>query len=158
MLYNYFETPLGVVYVATNGTHITHMRFKGQRYFEAVPKGWKKGDHKLFDEVKKQVLEYFAGRRKTFELPLAPQGTEFQKGVWGIVQNIPYGELKTYADVAKKTGNVKAVRAVGTAIGRNPLCVVVPCHRVVSSSGTLAGYAGGLKRKQHMLALEGSVQ
>ena len=158
MLYTTFTTPLGTVFVATDGTCITDMRFKGQRYFEAVPKGWKKGDHKLFPKAKKQVLEYFAGRRKKFDLPLAPVGTEFQKGVWGIVQKIPYGELATYADVARKTGNKKAVRAVGTAIGRNPLCVVVPCHRVVSSSGTLAGYAGGLKRKQHMLALEGSVQ
>lgn len=158
MLYTTFTTPLGTVFVATNGTHITHMRFKGQRYFESLPQGWKKGEHKLFAKAKKQVLEYFTGSRKKFDLPLAPMGTEFQKGVWGIVQNIPYGERKTYADVAKKTGNIKAVRAVGTAIGRNPLCVVVPCHRVVSSSGALSGYAGGLKRKQRMLALEESVQ
>jgi len=158
MLYTTFTTPLGTVFVATNGTHITDMRFKGQRYFASIPKEWKRGEHKLFAKAKKQVLEYFAGRRTAFDLPLAPKGTEFQKGVWGIVQNIPYGEIKTYADVAEKTGNKKAVRAVGTAIGRNPLCVVVPCHRVVSSSGTLAGYAGGLVRKKRMLALEGSVQ
>lgn len=158
MLYDTFATPLGAVVVATDGTHITHMRFKGQRYFESVPRDWKRGEHKIFKKAKKQVAEYFAGRRKIFDLPLAPQGTEFQKGVWGIVQNIPYGELKTYADVAAKTGNKKAVRAVGTAIGRNPLCVVVPCHRVVSSKGTLAGYAGGLARKKRMLALEGCMQ
>jgi len=133
------------------------MRFKGQRYFASVPKDWKKSEHPLLAKAKKQIEEYFAGRRKVFNLPLAAHGTEFQKGVWGIVQNIPYGELATYAAIAEKTGNKKAVRAVGTAIGRNPLCLVVPCHRVVSSSGALAGYAGGLVRKQHMLALEGGV-
>ena len=105
-------------------------------------------------ETAGQLREYFAGTRRSVDVPLAPLGTDFQRRVWDVLARIPYGETRTYAEIADQTGNPAAVRAVGSAIGRNPLCVVVPCHRVVGSGGALTGYAGGLERKRRLLDLE----
>ncbi|HEY3087987.1 MAG TPA: methylated-DNA--[protein]-cysteine S-methyltransferase [Jatrophihabitantaceae bacterium] len=101
-----------------------------------------------------QLAEYFAGRRTGFELPLAATGTPFQRAVWDALQEIPYGRTWSYADVALHIGNPRAVRAVGAANGRNPLPIVVPCHRVVGANGTLTGYGGGLENKRILLDLE----
>ena len=101
-----------------------------------------------------QLEEYFAGTRQALDVPRAPLGTPFQRSVWDVLARIPYGETRTYRQVADELGRPAAVRAVGAAIGRNPVCVVVPCHRVIGTGGALTGYAGGLARKQLLLALE----
>lgn len=101
-----------------------------------------------------QLDEYFAGKRREFSLRLAPKGTEFQRQVWAELARIPYGKTLSYGELAKKIKRPLAVRAVGTANGRNPLSIVIPCHRVIASDGTLGGYAGGLERKKILLALE----
>ncbi len=109
------------------------------------------GDH----AVAAQLREYFAGTRRTFELELAPRGTPFQLEVWKALCEIPYGDTITYAELARRIGRPAAVRAVGAANGANPIPIVVPCHRVIGSNGTLTGYGGGIERKQFLLALEG---
>lgn len=111
--------------------------------------------HPVLLEVEVQLNEYFAGTRTSFSLELDPVGTDFQKAVWNILSTIPYGETRTYMGIAKQLGNAKAVRAVGAANGRNPISIVVPCHRVIGSSGELTGFAGGLEAKAALLSLEG---
>jgi len=102
-----------------------------------------------------QLTDYFSGTRKSFDLPLSLHGTPFQLSVWNELLNIPYGETITYAELARRTGKPAAIRAVGAANGANPIPVIVPCHRVIGSNGTLTGYGGGIERKQWLLALEG---
>jgi methylated-DNA-[protein]-cysteine S-methyltransferase len=106
-------------------------------------------------DVANQLREYFAGARKTFEIELAPRGTPFQLDVWKALCEVPYGETITYAELARRIGRPNAVRAVGAANGANPIPIIVPCHRVIGSNGTLTGYGGGIERKQFLLALEG---
>ena len=107
-----------------------------------------------FAAVTAQLGEYFAGERTEFTVPLAPTGTEFQRRVWSALRTIPYGETRTYLQLAEQLGNPAAIRAVAAANGRNPIGIVVPCHRVIGSDGALTGYAGGLERKRFLLALE----
>lgn len=104
-----------------------------------------------------QIMEYLDGKRKTFDLPLAPKGTEFQKQVWKALCDIPYGQTRTYKEIAVAIGNPKAVRAVGMANNRNPLIIIVPCHRVIGSDGKMTGYAAGVDKKEFLLKLEGSL-
>lgn len=108
----------------------------------------------ILDETEKQISEYLVGKRTEFDLPLDVQGTEFQKRVWLELSKIPYGKTFSYSDIAKKIKNDKAVRAVGTANGRNPISLIVPCHRVIAADGTLGGYAGGIDVKEKLLRLE----
>lgn len=119
----------------------------------AVPSGAHE-DEALFAEVCAQLEAYFAGERTSFDLVLAPLGTEFQRRVWTALAAIPYGATTTYAAIARSIDNPKAVRAVGAANGRNPLSIVVPCHRVIGKDGTLTGYAGGLPSKRRLLEIE----
>ncbi|WP_423919216.1 methylated-DNA--[protein]-cysteine S-methyltransferase [Frigoribacterium sp. 2-23] len=109
-----------------------------------------------FDEVERQLGEYFAGERRSFSVPLAPRGNDFARRVWGLLAAIPYGETRSYGAVATELGDIGLARAVGTATGANPISIIVPCHRLVGSTGALTGYAGGLDRKRLLLALEGS--
>ena len=108
----------------------------------------------LIKKAAAQLAEYFAGRRKIFDLPLAPHGTDFQRLVWKALQNIPYGETRSYGEIAAMTGKPGASRAVGMANNRNPIAIIVPCHRVIGSDGSLTGYAGGLDLKRKLLELE----
>jgi methylated-DNA-[protein]-cysteine S-methyltransferase len=110
--------------------------------------------HPLLIETARQLKEYFAGQRDSFSLPLDMRGTHFQKSVWKALLSIPFGETRPYAELAKQLGNPQATRAVGAANGRNPISIVVPCHRVIGSNGKLTGFAGGLDAKAHLLALE----
>ena len=107
------------------------------------------------DDLTTQITEYFSGKRKTFTFPLNPKGTPFQLAVWNALLEIPYGDTITYAELAARIGKPSAVRAVGAANGANPIPVIIPCHRVIGSNGTLTGYGGGIERKQWLLALEG---
>lgn len=109
-------------------------------------------------ETERQLQEYFAGTRSTFELELDFNGTAFQKQVWQALLTIPFGETRSYSQIARQIGNPKAVRAVGAANGRNPISIIAPCHRVIGASGSLTGFAGGLAAKQYLLALEGTGQ
>jgi len=112
------------------------------------------GNHPVLRETERQLKEYFAGRRKSFSLKLDMRGTEFQNNVWEALLAIPFGETRSYGQLAKQLGNPKATRAVGAANGRNPISIVVPCHRVIGSSGKLTGFAGGLNTKAYLLELE----
>lgn len=112
-------------------------------------------DHPILRDAEHQLAEYFAGRRRKFSLPLAPVGTPFQRDVWTALAAIPFGEIRSYAQIAAGIGRPAAVRAVGAANGRNPLSIVVPCHRVIGSNGRLTGFAGGLDAKAFLLRLEG---
>ncbi len=116
-------------------------------------------DGEIFDQVllsaKEQLEEYFAGKRKNFDMPIGLGGTDFQRKVWMEVAGIPFGQTTTYMKISQKLGNPAAIRAVGAAIGANPILVVLPCHRVLGSDGNLTGYAGGLERKKALLELEG---
>lgn len=114
--------------------------------------------HPILLETERQLCEYFAGVRNRFDLPLKPSGSEFQKRVWRALKEIPFGETRSYLDVAKTIGSSKASRAVGTANGKNPLSIVVPCHRVIGTGGALTGYAGGIETKARLLALEARVR
>ena len=110
--------------------------------------------HPVLLETQKQLTEYFAGKRQQFDLPLDFEGTEFQKKVWQALLSIPFGETRSYRDIAEQVGNVKAVRAVGAANGKNPISIIAPCHRVVGVNGKLVGFAGGLENKDILLKLE----
>jgi methylated-DNA-[protein]-cysteine S-methyltransferase len=113
--------------------------------------------HPLLIAAERQLTEYFSGARTEFDLPLDPHGSEFQKKVWQALREIPFGETRSYLDLAKAVGSAKAVRAVGAANGKNPLSIVVPCHRVIGTNGSLTGFAGGLEAKAKLLALEATV-
>jgi methylated-DNA-[protein]-cysteine S-methyltransferase len=131
----------------------------GIRSIEINPRreisGTRNDQNPLLLQAASQLCDYFAGRRHTFELPLDPQGTEFQRKVWKALAEIPYGETRSYRDIAAAVGLPRAVRAVGAANGRNPLPIMVPCHRVIGVDGKLVGYAGGLRVKKLLLELEG---
>lgn len=110
--------------------------------------------HPILQKTEQQLLEYFSGQRKTFDLTLDFQGTEFQKSVWNTLLQIPFGETRSYKQIAESIGNVKAVRAVGAANGKNPISIIAPCHRVIGANGKLVGFAGGLENKNILLSLE----
>ncbi|WP_407946791.1 methylated-DNA--[protein]-cysteine S-methyltransferase [Parahaliea maris] len=145
-----FESPIGPLQLVSNGRALTAIHFPDQHQ-PASPAP----EDAVLTRAATQLEEYFAGQRRQFDLPLAGNGTPFQQCVWQALREIPHGELRSYADIARSIGRHKAVRAVGAANGRNPLPIVVPCHRVIGSNGTLTGYAGGLKIKRQLLALEG---
>jgi methylated-DNA-[protein]-cysteine S-methyltransferase len=115
-------------------------------------------DHPVLREAERQINEYFAGKRKTFSLAFDLAGTKFQKAVWQALRTIPFGETRTYSEIARRVGRSRAVRAVGAANGRNPIPIVVPCHRVIGANGTLTGFAGGLETKAILLRLESGTQ
>mgnify|MGYP001819511783 CR=1 FL=1 len=150
---NYLEidTPVGRLRLVSDGEQLAAIELAPGEGDAAAS-----GDPVLV-ECARQLQEYFAGQRRNFELPLRPRGTTFQHSVWQALADIPYGELRSYRDIAKALGKPKAVRAVGAANGRNPLPIVVPCHRVIGSDGSLTGFAGGLDMKRQLLELEGAL-
>ncbi|MCA9968460.1 MAG: methylated-DNA--[protein]-cysteine S-methyltransferase, partial [Anaerolineales bacterium] len=117
------------------------------------PTDWQHNDRPLKDAVR-QLKAYFAGKRTQFDLPLAPEGTDFQRRVWNALQTIPYGQTASYGTIARTIGNAAASRAVGMANGRNPIAIIIPCHRIIGSNGKLVGFGGGLPIKQTLLSLE----
>ena len=147
------ESPLGNLLLAGNKQGLTHVSFQDGKN-PLLPKlGWQRDD-RMWETAVSQLTAYFAGELHTFSLPLAPQGTPFQQQVWAYLQTISYGRTTTYGKIAAELGNQKASRAVGAANGRNPITVIIPCHRVVGSSGKLTGYASGLSFKKALLGLE----
>lgn len=149
-----FETKLGSTILAAHEEGLIGLWFVGQRHFAGIQADWIPAETSLLKTAKQQVLAYFAGNLQQFDLPLAPQGTQFQERVWQALQDIEYGVTCSYGDIAKQLNQANAVRAVGAAVGKNPLSIIIPCHRVLSSQKQLTGYAGGLERKQWLLSLE----
>jgi methylated-DNA-[protein]-cysteine S-methyltransferase len=154
--YRYLDTPIGRLLLGRDDVGLRLIRFEGPA--EAgphVPARVGAGpDDNLFEDVVAQLTEYFAGTRRQFELPLAPAGTPFQQRVWAALLDIPYGQTISYGELAARIGQKSASRAVGLANGRNPLPIVIPCHRVIGANGKLTGYGGGLPIKERLLALE----
>jgi len=154
MNYCYLDTPIGKLLIAGDGEAVYRIEFP-ERGKPARPEpDWTESARGPIAEAARQLREYFAGKRTNFDLPLAPQGTEFQRSVWSRLQEIPYGETISYGELAKRVGNPKASRAVGAANGSNPLPIVIPCHRVIGANGKLTGFGGGLPVKETLLALE----
>jgi len=153
MYYCYFDTPIGELLLAGEADALSMIGFP-QGAMRRDPEASWIYNEAPFEEVRRQLAEYFAGERKHFDLPLSLAGTEFQVAVLEALQQIPYGETTSYGAVAKQIGRPKAVRAVGAANGRNPIPIIVPCHRVIGSSGDLTGFGGGLDTKAALLRLE----
>jgi methylated-DNA-[protein]-cysteine S-methyltransferase len=152
MNYQFLETPIGTLRLVSDGTHLLAIEFEGQYSDDIQDSGC---SDPVLASCARQLSEYFAGDRQGFELPLGAHGTPFQQSVWAALLDIPYGEVRSYRDIARSINNEAAVRAVGAANGRNPLPIVVPCHRVIGSDGSLTGFAGGLETKMQLLQLEG---
>lgn len=153
MYYCYFDTPIGELLLAGEADSLSMIGFP-QGAMRRDPEADWIYNEAPFDLVRRQLAEYFAGERKDFDLPLSLSGTEFQVAVLQALQEIPYGETTSYGAVAKQIGRPKAVRAVGAANGRNPIPIIVPCHRVIGTSGDLTGFGGGLDTKAALLRLE----
>jgi methylated-DNA-[protein]-cysteine S-methyltransferase len=147
------ESPVGELFIAGRDGKITDVLFERPEKGFPGPQ-WKKSD-KPFSEIKRQLNEYFMGKRKKFDLKLAPEGNKFQLDAWRQLQKIPYGETISYGEQAKGIGNPNASRAVGAANGKNPIAIVVPCHRVIGATKKLTGFGGGLGKKKTLLNLEG---
>jgi len=147
------ESPVGTLRLVAEELGLRTVWFVRGRKEEKPDAEWKE-DAAFFVEVIRQLNAYFAGELKEFEIPLLMLGTEFQKRVWKALLTIPYGETMSYGELAKKIGEPKAVRAVGAANGQNPLPIIVPCHRVIGSDGSLTGFGGGLENKKKLLELE----
>lgn len=151
MNYKYhIDTPIGIICVESNEEAITGLFFEKNKtqYKQEKP------ETDLLKRAGEQLKEYFSGKRKTFDLPLSPSGTEFQKKVWKALCTIPYGETRSYGEIAAQIGNPKACRAVGGANNKNPIMIFIPCHRVIGADGSLVGFGGGIDAKKFMLDLE----
>lgn len=152
-LYAYFNSPIGPLLLSGDGVALSGLHFSTGSKAQGAQPHWRPAEG-AFTQVKRQLEEYFAGQRKCFELTLSAAGTPFQRSVWQALMEIPYGETVSYADIARRIGNPKAVRAVGTANGCNPVGIIVPCHRVIGSNGSLTGFGGGLESKRYLLQHE----
>lgn len=152
-------TPLGGVLLTAAEGSITGIHFLDGKYVPPVGESWREDpDAAPLAECARQLRDYFEGKRQSFDLPVAPTGTPFQKRVWQEIACVPFGETVTYAVLATRAGAPGAARAAGAATGRNPVSIVVPCHRIVGTDGRLTGYAGGLNRKAQLLEIEGVLQ
>jgi methylated-DNA-[protein]-cysteine S-methyltransferase len=153
------DSPLGTLTIFANDFALTGLAFTEERYpldrTGLVAQHHQSQPSPLLLDAIRQVHEYFQGFRRSFDLPLAPRGTDFQRSVWTTLLGIPFGETWSYLQLAQAIGNPKATRAVGLANGKNPLAILIPCHRVVGSDGSLTGYGGGVARKESLLRLEG---
>jgi methylated-DNA-[protein]-cysteine S-methyltransferase len=154
--YARFVTPLGTLFATATGGALTGLYYEGGRHAPEISSAWIEDRAAApLAECARQVNEYLQGKRRRFDLPLAPEGSEFQRRVWIEIARIPYGETLTYAELARRAGVPGAARAAGAATGRNPHSIVVPCHRVIGADGGLTGYAGGIERKTRLLEIEG---
>jgi len=153
MKYTWMESPVGKLLLARDEAGLRSVSFETSNRAEVVRDDWVK-DEAALKEAVRQLRDYFAGELREFDLELAPVGTEFQLRVWKALRAIPYGETISYGELARRVGNIKASRAVGLANGCNPIAIIVPCHRVIGSDGSLTGFGGGLRNKEILLELE----
>lgn len=153
----WMPSEFGRVFLTAFDEKLTGVYFENQKYFPVLadPICKNRGQSQVLATVIEQLTEYFEGRMTAFQCPVAPQGTDFQLAVWKALQDVPFGQTATYGEIAAKIGKPKSSRAVGAAIGKNPISVIIPCHRIVGASGQLTGYAGGLGIKSRLLKLEG---
>ncbi len=154
--YRTFESPIGVLTLAGEGDYLTNLVLEDAAHPPTDRVGWVE-EPTAFPDVAEQLQGYFAGERTEFEVALRPAGTYFQRSVWDALKEIPYGETRSYGDIARAVGRPGASRAVGLANGRNPIAIIVACHRVIGADGSLTGYGGGLAVKRALLDLELSV-
>lgn len=160
MIYTNLKSPLGEITASAENDALTGLWFVGQKYYPSDKDTWTYDpDHPIFIKLNQWLEDYFAGKRTITPPDLKPKGTAFQKAVWEILLNIPYGHVTTYGEIAKKIANSKGLpsmsaQAVGGAVGHNPISILIPCHRVVGTNGSLTGYAGGLEKKKALLHLE----
>lgn len=154
-IYCVIDSPVGELLLGGDGRALSRLSFLGEgaRSVEPVPDGWRRDDE-AFGEARAQLSEYFDGSRREFDLPLELGGTEWERSVWAALRAIPYGETRSYGEIAASVCTPAAARAVGMANGRNPVAVIVPCHRVIGADGRLTGFGGGLERKRALLDLE----
>jgi methylated-DNA-[protein]-cysteine S-methyltransferase len=152
--YAVIDSPIGDLLLTAEEGRITGLHFSPF----AIDPAWRHDPNALpLHQAATQLHEYFAGERTEFDLPLSPEGTDFQRRVWAMLREIPYGKTTTYGTIARELGDPKTVRAVGLANGRNPIAVIIPCHRVIGANGSLVGFGGGLDRKRALLDLESGV-
>ena len=151
MISTIYEGPIGKFTLVSNGQALTHLDFEKTK--TPAPK-YPRGSDRVLDKACRELDAYFAGALRQFTVAVDPQGTEFQRKCWAALQKIPYGKTRSYAQQAVAIGNPKAMRAVGLANGRNPIAVIIPCHRVIGADGSLTGFGGGLPRKKFLLELE----
>ena len=151
--YTYIESPVGRLFVQGDGHFVTGLFFPGHKHWKGPDHSWRQSDES-FAIVRQQLAEYFDGGRQEFDFPFRFTGTTFQQRVWKELMNIPFGTTITYAQLAERINKPAATRAVGNANGRNPISIIVPCHRVIGANGKLTGYGGGLHNKEWLLAFE----
>lgn len=156
--YDTWTSPLGDILLRANESALTGLFFSGQKYWPTQNAAWQNApDHPPLRQAREEIAAFFAGTRRHFTVPLHLDGSAFQQQVWRALSEIPYGTVVSYGEIARRLGAGREhARAVGSATGRNPISIIVPCHRVLSSIGQLTGYAGGLDRKRALLALEGT--
>ena len=153
--YDSFQSPQGGMLLLANDEGLAGVFFDRQKYHPGKPADWKKSaDHKVLRQAKRELAEYFAGKRTRFDVTLAPEGTPFQRAVWKAISTVGFGETISYGELARRAGHPGSARAAGAATGRNPIGIIVPCHRIMGANGSLTGYAGGLARKRALLVLE----
>jgi methylated-DNA-[protein]-cysteine S-methyltransferase len=163
ILYDTVPSPVGELLLTAEDAGLTRVYFERHQHADRIGDGWRPASGRssraadVLAEARRQLTAYFAGERTEFALPLAPLGTPFQERVWMALRGIVFGETVSYAEIARRIGAPDAVRAVGAANGRNPLSIVVPCHRVIGSGGALTGFGGGIERKQWLLRHEGAL-
>ncbi|WP_242108461.1 methylated-DNA--[protein]-cysteine S-methyltransferase [Luteimonas aquatica] len=156
--YRHVDSPVGPLLLASADDGLRLIEFEAPWHPAKRDARWREGDDAVLRETRRQLDAYFAGKRRDFDLPLAPHGTPFQMQVWRTLAEIPWGETWSYAQMARRIGQPTATRAVGAANGRNPLPIVLPCHRVIGSDGSLTGFGGGLPTKRFLLTLEGALR
>ena len=158
MIFTEFTSPFGTTLAAEHEGQLCHLWFPSQKH-EPDYSQWQQDDSApVFIELQKQLQEYATGKKTEFNLPLSPQGTPFQKSVWQALQKIHYGQHSAYGTLAKQLGKPKASRAIGAAVGKNPIGIIIPCHRVLGSTGALTGFAAGLDMKTKLLEIEGLLE
>lgn len=151
-----FDSPLGPILLTAEDGALTGVYFGAQKYFPTLANSETTATPVLL-QAKHELQEYFAGTRKTFGVPLAPKGSPFQQAVWRAIASVPFGATISYTELARRAGHEGSVRAVGAATGRNPIGIIIPCHRIVGADGSLTGYAGGLDKKRALLSLESAL-
>ncbi len=153
--YGFYDSPHGRILLVADGEGLSGVYFDRQKYRPSVDPEWRQdARHAPLRQATGELTEYFGGERTRFDTPLAPEGTPFQRLIWKAIRGVAYGETISYGELALRAGHSGSARAAGAATGRNPIGIIVPCHRIVGSNGDLTGYAGGLTRKRALLALE----
>lgn len=158
LYYDYYHSPRGRILLVADDRALTGVYFAGQKYHPRIDEKWKRADrHEPLRQARRELSEYFDGMRTRFTVEVSPQGTPFQRAVWKAIAGVRFGQTIAYGELAERAGYPGCARAAGAATGRNPISIIVPCHRIVGSNGSLTGYAGGLVKKRALLELEGCV-